>query len=438
MISKLYNFWQILKSNLWFVPAVFCLGFLGFTTAFYFIEIRYFQDIELPQFFFQGSTDDAKSVTVTLLSAMITMATLAISITMVVLSLAASQLGPRLIKTFMADRTTKDYIGLFFGTVMACFVLTIILHSRTSEAATPQITISLVFFICLVNLFVLLGFVHHVAQSSIADNVILKVSRDLQDALRRLTKDVVKHRYKATKGKAAWPKDFDQMSTRLYFKNSGYVQNIDYDHLMELACEEDLRIQINFKAGHFLVRGEDGVRIYTKIADKADDLQDRILNCFIVGSMRTGTQDIEYSIRHLVEIAIRALSPGINDSFTAMNVLDHISAALALLFEKDSPNEAFYDDRGTKRMQTKQSDEADVIFSALDQIRFNGKSMPGMIRHMLKKLKILVELAPDELSKAALKQQLNALCHDIENIQTYISDKKELKAQAKALVEDLS
>lgn len=438
MISKLYNLWQILKSNLWFVPAMFCLAFLFFTGALYYIEITYFQGYDFPSFFFKGTTDDAKSVIITLLSAMITMATLAISITMVVLSLAASQLGPRLIKTFMADRTTKDYIGLFFGTVMACFALTVILHSRTSEAATPEMTISMVFLLCLINLFILLGFVHHVAKSSIADNVILKVSRDLKDALRRLTKDVVKHRYAASQGKATWPKDFDQMSTRLYFKESGYVQNIDYDQIMEIACEEDLRVKINFKAGHFLVRGEDGVRIYTKVADRADDLQNKITNCFIIGSMRTGTQDIEYSIRHMVEIAIRALSPGINDSFTAMNVLDHLSAALALLFEKDPPSEAFYDDRGTKRMQTKQSDEADVIFLALDQIRFNGASMPGMIRHLLKKLKILVELAPDEGSKAALKLQLNAVRHDIENIESYVSDKKELISEAKALIEQLS
>lgn len=438
MLSKIYNFWQILKSNLWFVPATYCLLFLGFTAGFYSIETYYFKSFEYPKFFFQGTTDDAKSVTITLLSAMITMATLAISITMVVLSLAASQLGPRLIKTFMSDRKTKDFIGLFFGTVMACFVLTAILHSRTSEAVTPQMTISLVFVICLINLFVLLGFVNHVAQSSIADNVILKVAQDLKAALKRLTKDIVKQRYDKPEENGEWPKDFDQMSSNIYFERSGYVQNINYDAIMEIAYAENLRVKINFKAGHFLVKGEDGVRVYTKTENEAENLEGKIKSAFIIGNQRTATQDIEYSIRHLVEIAIRALSPGINDSFTAMSVLDHLSEALSLLFEKETPSEAFYDDEGVKRMHAKQSDESDIVMGAFDQIRFNGCGMPSILRHMLQKFKILVELAEGKEEKAALKEQLLAILEDLDRIEKYIPDRDELKISAKDLIKKLS
>tara|TARA_R110002126_G_scaffold279836_1_gene426907 strand:+ start:47925 stop:49274 length:1350 start_codon:yes stop_codon:yes gene_type:complete len=446
MISKLYNYWQILKGNLWFVPAVFCVIFLGVTAAFYSIEVHYFQNYDYPKFFFHGTTDDAKSVTITLLSAMITMATLAISITMVVLSLAASQLGPRLIKTFMADRRTKDFIGLFFGTVMACFVLTVILHSHATQTATPQMTISAVFSLCLINLFVLLGFVHHVAQASIADNIILKVSTDLKSALNRLTTDIVKHRYDKPEESSAWPDDFDTKSHHIIFAQSGYVQNINYDRIMEVACKENLLIQITFKAGHFLVKGEDGVRIYAQANgntegssnDNIDDAQNKIRAAFIIGDQRTATQDIEYPIRHLVEIAIRALSPGINDSFTAMNVLDHLSAALAVLCEKETPEEAFYDDNGTRRMQAKQSDDSDIVHSALDQIRFNGRAMPSVTRHFLKKLQILATLAKDDTMKSALKRQLTAILHDLKQTDTYIPEREDLQKQTKELIEELS
>jgi uncharacterized membrane protein len=438
MFSKLYNYWQILKGNLWFVPAVFCVLFLAVTAALYSVETHYFQDYEYPEFLFQGSADDAKSVTTTLLSAMITMATLAISITMVVLSLAASQLGPRLIKTFMADRRTKDFIGLFFGTVMACFALTVILHSHGSANTTPQITISAVFSLCLVNLFVLLGFVHHVAQSSIADNIILKVSDELQSAIKRLTKDAVKHSHDTPKTDDFWPKDFVERSSQIIFAKSGYVQNIDYDLIMELACKENLRVNINFKAGHFLVKGEDGVRIYTKTANESEDIHADIRRAFIIGDQRTATQDIEYSIRHLVEIAIRALSPGINDSFTAINVLDHLSAALALLCEKATPEEDFYDDDGVKRLHATQSGAADIIFSAFDQIRFNGRSMPNITRHLLQKLQILVTLAQGDIMKAALARQLVAITHDLNLTRDYISDKDAMLSLSKKLIENTS
>ena len=209
---------------------------------------------------------------------------------------------------------------------------------------------------------------------------------------------------------------------------------------------ENLLIQITFKAGHFLVKGEDGVRIYAQANgntegssnDNIDDAQNKIRAAFIIGDQRTATQDIEYPIRHLVEIAIRALSPGINDSFTAMNVLDHLSAALAVLCEKETPEEAFYDDNGTRRMQAKQSDDSDIVHSALDQIRFNGRAMPSVTRHFLKKLQILATLAKDDTMKSALKRQLTAILHDLKQTDTYIPEREDLQKQTKELIEELS
>ena len=368
---------------------------------------------------------------------MITMATLAISITIVVLSLAASQLGPRLIKSFMSDRKTKDFIGLFFGTVLACFVLTVILHARTAEATTPQLTISTVLFICLINLFVLLGFVNHVAQSCIADNIILKVSNELKQALERLTHELKPYKRPKDIDKTDWPKDFDQMSRHLFFERSGYVQNIDYQSIVDCAAEHSARVQIKFKAGHFLVSGEDGVRIYMK-SELPDDMEEQIKSCFIIGQARTPTQDIEYSIRHLVEIAIRALSPGMNDAFTAIHVLDHLSASLSRLFEKAVPSEEFFDGNGSLRLIAKQSDEQDIIFNAFEQIRYNGGKMPSILRHMLQKLHILAELAKTEDAKVGLLEQARGLQSDLESIDRYLPDRNDLKNGIDELIKKLS
>ncbi len=436
MISKLYNFWQILKGNFWFVPAAFCFLSIFFISSLYYLEVRYFKELDLGSYVFQGTTDDAKSVTITLLSAMITMATLAISITIVVLSLAASQLGPRLIKTFMADRKTKDFIGLFFATVMACFVLTVILHSRTSEAITPQITISAVLGLCLVNLFVLLGFVHHVAQSCIADNVVRNVSYDLHDALRRLTRDSEKQNLDKKPEKSNWPKDFDTMSRRIFFERSGYVQHIDYAHLMELALDYNLRLNVSFKAGQFLVQGQDGVRIYSKIG-LDENIEKAVKNSFIIGESRTPTQDLEYSVRHLVEIAIRALSPGINDSFTAVSVLDHLSQSLSILFQKETMSEEFFDEDGIQRMHAVQSDDADIIFTAFDQIRFNSSHMPSMVRHMLQTFIVLEELTKDKNSRLALLKQVEAIKHDVKISARFIVDETDLHAKIDDLIKKL-
>ena len=439
MVSKIYNYWQILKGNLWFLPAFACFLYFLLTIGLYHLESLYFQDIRLPSILFNGSAEDAKSLAIALLSSMITMATLAISITMVVLSLAATQLGPRLIRTFMTDRKTKVFIALFFGAVISCFVLTMILHDATPKDYTPKLTITAVFVICFSNLFVLLAFVHHVAQSSIADEVIIKVSGDLTASLDRLTVSEEEEDSQPEKKPdiSDWPKDFDQKRQRLYFDRSGYVQHIDYDHLKDLAAQHGLFIRIYFKAGHFLVEGEDGVRIYPK--NKLDDsLLHHIRSCFIVGNTRTPTQDIEYSIRHLVEIGLRAQSPGMDDNFTAITVLDRLSAAMAVLFQKEVPLEWMEDDAGRVRIWAKQSNEADIIFSAFDQMRHSARDKPDIVYHILKKLRILCELARTECQIDGLQKQLTEIAHDLEYVDKLvlnIEDMKDLCAELQGILD---
>lgn len=424
MISKIYNFLQILKSNLWFFPALVCFLYFAGTLGLYYLESTYFSDIELPGVIFNGSAEDAKSLAVTLLSSMITMSTLAISITMVVLSLAASQLGPRLIKTFMSDNRTKTFIALFFGSVVACFILTMILHDITAKDATPQITVTAVFVVCFFNLFVLLAFVHHVALSSIADQVILQVTKDLHRSLSRLTNS--DDREEEEPDHSDWPKDFERKRHRIYFKRSGYVQHIDYKEILSILEKNGLFIEIHFKAGHFLVVGEDGVRLYpnNKVTGEIDTA---IRECFIIGNARTPTQDVEYSIRHLVEIGLRAQSPSLDDNFTAITVLDHLSAAMAELFEKATPREWREDSDGRARMWALQSSEAHIIFSAFDQMRHSAREKPDIVYHLLKKLKILCELARTESQREGLRKQLTQIKYDLDYIDRVVLDIENMK-----------
>ncbi|MAF97075.1 MAG: hypothetical protein CMH26_00400 [Micavibrio sp.] len=440
MISRIYNIWQILKASLWFVPALFCAAYFALTLGIYSVETHYLSNIDLPSIFFSGTNEDAKAVILALLSSMITMTTLAISITMVVLSLAATQLGPRLIRTFMSDRKTQDFIGLFFGSVIACFLMTIILHDVGKSAVSPRLTISFIFAICFANLFVLLAFVHHVAQSSIADQVILRVANDLIKSLDRLTISEQKSNANNARHQKDddWPKDFERKKQRLYFNRCGYVQNIDYDHILKIAEQHKYYIEIHFKAGHFLVEGEDGVRIYPTNEKYSEEIEQEIRNCFIIGNTRTPTQDIEFSIRHLVEIGLRAQSPGMDDNFTAFTVLDRLSSALAILFKKDTPPECLVDSQDRVRLWAKQSDEADMIFSAFDQMRHSARDKPDIMYHILKKIEILCDLANTECQKEGLKKQLKEIEYDLKYLEKMVLNIDHIKQLCYELLEKLS
>tara|TARA_B100000780_G_C21119495_1_gene453345 strand:- start:22 stop:873 length:852 start_codon:yes stop_codon:yes gene_type:complete len=265
-----------------------------------------------------------------------------------------------------------------------------------------------------------------VALSSIADQVILRVTKDLHTSLARLTSSDDSGIKEQEPDHSDWPKDFKLKRQRLYFKRSGYVQHINYNNIMNILEEHGLFIEIYFKAGHFLVQGEDGVRVYPKNKVSAE-IDDAIRQCFTIGAARTPTQDVEYSIRHLVEIGLRAQSPGMDDNFTAITVLDHLSVAMAELFQKAIPMEWRQDSHGRVRMWARQSSEAHIIFSAFDQMRHSARDKPDIVYHLLKKFRILCELARTESQKQGLQKQLTQIKYDLEHIDRMVLDVDDMK-----------
>jgi len=434
MFSRLYNFWQLLRGNLWFIPGVFCLVYSLITLGLFWFEDHFFPDLELPSFLFNGTVQDAKAVTLALLAAMITMVTLVISITMVALSMSASQLGPRLIKSFMADRKTQIYIGIFFGSVFACFMLTFILHGSQIRDNIPRISACFVYGLCFANLFVLLGFVHHVSRSSIADNVVLKVSHQLSDNLRRLTAQKKNRRSDFEDVKKDWPESFENEAMRIPSQSTGYVQNIDYDRMVAWASNHQVHLKVLFHAGFFLMEGENCMELYPA-KDLNEDVLADLWDSVIIGKERTPTQDLEYSIRHLVEIATRALSPGINDSFTAILVVDQLAAALTKLFQREVPGEWILEKNGTCRVFGKQLHECEIVFNAFNQIRHHGRDTPLVVECLLERLATLFQFAETNSQAQGLKTQVQAIQDHLQRTRTYFPYKESMLFSCAKLLE---
>ncbi len=160
------------------------------------------------------------------------------------------------------------------------------------------------------------------------------------------------------------------------------------------------------------------------------------MNAFILGETRTPTQDIEYSIRHLVEIASRALSPGINDSFTAITVMDYLSKALGKLFEHEIPMEWIEDKIGIARICVQRVSEEEIIFSAFDQIRNDGAKKPEIIRNILERANVLLTLSQTEKQRSAIKDLIDDIKIDIENLENKNRQYNKLKSYASQIMKD--
>lgn len=288
MISKIVNFFLLLKENLWFIPALLSTASFTAILGIYYFEKTNGYKLGISSYIVDLDVNDAKNFVASLLPAMITMATLAISITMIVLSLAASQLGPRIIKTFLGNRKTKYFIGYFFSVVMGCFTLSFILHNADETDKAIQLTSTIVFLMCFLNMFVLLGFLNHLAQSCIADNAIKTLSLNLKHSVQRVAHKDFNHAVPADEAEKIWPSDFSKTSADFRIENSGYIQNIDYGALIRLASENNAYIRVTSEAGYYCIDNEVLAKISpAKITNS--EFFDEIRSCFIIGTRRTAT-----------------------------------------------------------------------------------------------------------------------------------------------------
>lgn len=436
MFSRLLNVWQNVKNSLWFFPAIICVGYFFATVGVYIFEMQYLDNPKLSSMLYNGTTEDAKMVVSSLFTSMITMATLAISITMVVLSLAASQLGPRIIKSFIGDRKTQTFMGVFIGVVISCFVLVRILHDGALSAHTPALTVSLVFFFCFSNLLVLLAFVHHVAQISIADNIITHINQELLETIEKMDQkqdDLKDPKKDDDEGKGAkLPKTFDRQSVSVQSKKNGYIQYINYEEILDIAKTHSVVVKILYKSGYYAVSGQDLFKVSPK-KNMSESIQSAVMGSFIIGNSRSQTQDIGYSIRHLVEIALRALSPGINDNFTAITVLDRLSSSLAELLQKEIPKNVYYDDNEKLRVYGTQHSDGDIIAMAFSQIRQAAEQKMDVTKHLITKIMVIAPFCTRDSAKKELLMQLDYIKGAIEkNFEDTIEAKELMDLQESA------
>lgn len=411
MFSKLYNYWQLTRDSLFYLPVMICVFYILGVMACYGVDTIYPEYLKNIPFMYRGGIEDAKAIVRLLMSSMMTVATLVVSLTMVVLSLSASQLGPRLIKIFLSNRKTQFFIGVFFGTIAFLFALLVVLHDRSLAKDTPYMCVTAALAVSFSNLFVLLGFVSHVSRSGMADNVISIVGNELQQSIRRLAKNG-KGEDSDTKRVPDLEKTFRD-GRDIFMPVGGYVQTINYQTILSLTIERDIAIRLDIGAGDYVLAGEK-IGVVSTARDFTAEDEKKTLDAIVLGQVRTSSQDIEYSARHLVEVGLRALSPGINDNFTAISALDKLSSALGILLRADLPRRVFHDDQGGVRLVGTASSEPDIIFNAFSAIRHAGQDKPDILRHMLESIGVLKSLAdaPDE--RAALDRQLDYIENHIE------------------------
>lgn len=398
--------WDYTRNSFWFVPALMAVAAAVLAVGLMLTDYHFRFEITETFTWLSGRDPEAvRNLLSALLGAIITALSIVFSVTIVALTLAVTQLGPRLLRSFRSDRGIQLALGVFVGTALYCLMV-LWMVGQIDETAVPRLATLGAVVLAVVSLGVLIFFVHHISILVQAPHVVTSVSRELEAVIREYCPPRSEHNGEP---------DVDPPDTRprtISSYRSSYVQGLEVESLMRLATERDLVIRVKQRPGRFVVKRQHLVDVWP--ADRVDDaLAEKIVDAFVFGGRRTPTQDIEFSVDELVEVALRALSPSINDPFTAMTCIDRLGSALVELAHRRMPASRLLDDQGRLRVVLHQSDFAGVIDAAFNQIRQNAGRQPAVVLRLLETLAVVADFAQDEMHDQAIyrhAQMVHRLC----------------------------
>jgi len=391
---------ESLRTNLWLIPAAESVAaVLLFVVTLSIDRAASHGELTLPSWVISGSPDAARQILSSLAAAIITVVGVVFSIMIVTLTLASSQFGPRMLRTFIRDRGTQ----LTLGTFVATFFYAMLALISIGATFVPHLSVTIALALTAVDLGVLIYFIHHIATVIQLPEVIASIARDLAQAIdaeadapagwsgigNGVAPDVLRAR-------------LDRDGRVVTAPASGYLRFVRHVTLVRIAAEYDAVIRLQHRPGHFLTRGHAMATVWPP--EVADKIGRRLAGVHITGPLRTLSQDIAFGIDQLVEIAIRALSPAVNDTFTALTCIDWLGDSLSKIAVSWHPHTFHRDGNGEIRLITVPVSYERLVQRSFEKVRQAAGGMPAVLIRQLDALHKIMTVAPASRSQVLLDQ----------------------------------
>jgi uncharacterized membrane protein len=404
--SVLATHWRadVLRTNLWFVPGVEVVGAIAlFVITTSLDKAAYRGDFTLPSWVLSGSADAAREILTAIAAAVITVVGVVFSIILVTLTLASTQFGPRMLRNFIRDRGTQLTLGTFVATFVYSVLVLVSIGPGPHGDFVAHIGVTVTLALTVADMAVLIYFIHHTAVSIQLPQVIASIAADLQEAIRVQGNHVSRARTESGPTAAELQAQMEAGGGVVRAPVSGYLQVIRHGILVSFASEAGAVVALNYRPGHFLVQGHPFAVVWPPEA--APQISDALGRAHITGPYRTLTQDISFGIDQLVEIAIRALSPAVNDTFTAMTCIDWLGDSLCQITARWRPARVHRDSEGFIRVITAEPTQERLVQRAYEKIRQASLGMPAiMIRQLDALSKIMAETSGPAQRRVLLEQ----------------------------------
>lgn len=402
MRAKLQQWAYAIRGSYWFVPALMALAAIVLSQVTVRLDHSYGADwMTDSEWVTLNQPEGARALLATVAGSMITVTGVTFSLTILAVSYATSHFGPRLLDNFMHDRGNQFTLGTFVATFLYCLMVLRSVRTGSDQGITttmfvPHISVLVAIGLTVTSVGVLIYFIHHIPESINISNVLDRISQQV-----------------ATKIEEIYPEESDQSATKIEpaddtdqpvvpSPRSGYLQGIDERELMDFTTQSNAVVELLVEPGDFLLRGQPIARVRCKAAEAECK---KLASSFAIGRSRTPTQDIHFLLHQFVEVAARALSPGVNDPFTAIQCIDQLGRAMINFSHRKLPPRYLRDDAGTVRVINVETSWQNIVDRSWGQLLPYAKDDCNVLQHLKKTIHQVVKTSanPD------LNQALNNL-----------------------------
>jgi uncharacterized membrane protein len=407
---RILAFVETLRASFWIVPGAAVLAALAAGVLLPHVHVA--SDGRWASYVFTGGADGARSVLAAIATSIITVTSLTFSLTVVTLQLASSQFSPRLLRTFLRDLRNQTVLATLLATFLYSLTVLRVIRSGngSSDEDVPKLAISVSYLLVIASVLALVWFLHHVVSLIRVDTLIAGV----RDETLRVAGRTDAARQDDEKWAAvdvpmpALPRDAAPVLSR----QSGFLLAVDTDALEAWARAENVVVAVDARPGTWMLRGTPWARVSIAGDSTPDDAASALLSRIAVGNERTSQQDVEFGLRQLVDVAARALSPGVNDPTTAVHCVNHLADVLVVLAHTTLGCEVRRDGDGSVRVAVAGATFDNYLELACGQVRRYGAGEPAVVSALLSMLGGVGAQLSEGWRRQAVRAQLDAIVTD--------------------------
>ena len=422
-----------LNASYWFVPLLVTLAGVALAIGLMLLDATVSLDPSSPLALLRpSSADGARALLSAVIGAMITAISVTFSVTIVALTVAAQHFGPRVLNSFVRQTSAQVVLGTFLATFVYAVLALGGIRGTGPDAEVPQLTVSGAVVLVIVSIGALIYYVHHVSTTLQIGELAAAIAADFRGAVA-----CVDLRGRGANGDESpeipeAPGDAGAVPA----VESGYVQRIDYKALAQLARERDATIWVQRAPGAFVIPGTPLAVVAPPRRDD-DILNSRVRHAFVIGTDRTLWHDPDFAVQQLVEIALRALSPGVNEPFTATTCIDRLAEGLACAAAAPPAQSAWCDDTGRQRVFVQPQRFATLLQAAFNPIRIYAGQNPAVYGRLLESLAALAPLV-HQGDRHLVRDQADLILRVAERELAEPEDRRQVELRHRAVQQQLA